>query len=247
MDRDIKLVKLEHIVSNRYKTRINIDDKKLRELVTSIKHYGIVQPLVLRKLSGKFEIISGERRFRAAKLAGMVAVPAILIHLNDEMSYEIASITNLHDTSFNSIEEGKIYKQLLKKYSTFEVMDRLEKDETYIMGKVALLDLHQEVQEALLYNKISEGHAKTLLKVNKKDQQKKLLTEILEKKLTVSQLIKRLQKLNAESNKNFSNNIKTAVNTINDTISTLERFGFKVTKNELDLDDKYTVTINIKK
>lgn len=252
MDREVKLVRLEHIVSNRQKTRFNIDDRKLRELVASIKHYGIVQPLVLRKLSGKFEIVSGERRFRAAKLAGMLAVPAILVHLNDDMTYEISSASNLHDENFNSIEEAKIYKRLLEKYSEFELIGRLEKDESYIMNKIALLDLHSDVQEALLYSKISEGHAKTLLKEKNKDRQKEILLEIIEKKLTVSQTMQKIMEENNSTNsqttnKNFSNNIKTAVNTINDAISTLERFGFKVDKNEIDSNEKYTVMINIKK
>ncbi len=187
MEKEIIEVSLDDIIPNRFQPRLAFDEKGLNELAESIRQHGIIQPLVLRKVSDKYEIIAGERRYKAAYIAGLNKVPAVIIDLNDNESAEVAIVENIQRRDLSPIEEAKSYKKLLDRgYLTQDQLAvRMGKTQATISNKLRLLNLADEVQEALLNNKISERHARSLLRLNKSDDQIYLLNEIIKNRLNV--------------------------------------------------------------
>ena len=188
-------VPIEDIIPNRFQPRLNFDENGLKELASSIKEHGIIQPLVLRRLGEKYEIIAGERRYKAAKLAGLTSVPAIISALDDQKSAEVAIVENVQRRDLSSIEEAKSYKALLDKgYLTQEELaKKMGLSQSAISNKLRLLSLANDVQNALMEGKISERHARSLLQVENLQEQKEWLNSIIDERLTVRELDKRLK------------------------------------------------------
>ena len=186
-EKEIVQVSLDDIIPNRFQPRLSFDEQGLNELAQSIKQHGIIQPLVLRKVGNKYEIIAGERRYKAAYIAGLSTVPAVIINLNDNESAEVAIVENIQRRDLSPIEEAKSYKKLLDRgYLTQDQLaTRMGKTQATVSNKLRLLNLDQEVQDALLNNKISERHARSLLRLEDKELQKQVLNEIIEKRLNV--------------------------------------------------------------
>lgn len=200
-EREIIEVSLDDIIPNRFQPRLSFDEQGLNELAESIRQHGIIQPLVLRTIGDKYEIIAGERRYKASYIAGLTKVPAVIIDLNDNESAEVAIVENIQRKDLSPIEEAKSYKKLLDRgYLTQDQLaSRMGKNQSTVSNKLRLLNLDEKVQDALLNNKISERHARSLLKLDNKEEQKEVLDEIIEKRLNVrdtEDLINR--KLNGE-------------------------------------------------
>ncbi len=191
-------VPIEDIIPNRFQPRLNFDENSLKELASSIKEHGIIQPLVLRRLNDKYEIIAGERRYKAAKLAGLTSVPAILSNLDDNASAEVAIVENVQRKDLTSIEEAKSYKTLLDKgYLTQEELaKKMGLSQSAISNKLRLLSLSDEVQKAIIEGKISERHARSLLQLDDEDDQNSWLKRIIDERLTVRDLDQKLKDLN---------------------------------------------------
>lgn len=187
MEKEIIEVSLDDIIPNRFQPRLSFDEDELNGLAKSIRQHGIIQPLVLRKVGNKYEIIAGERRFKASFIAGLTKVPAIIIDLNDNESAEVAIVENIQRKNLSALEEAKSYKKLLDRgYLTQEELaGRMGKTQGAISNKLRLLNLSDEVQEALLNNEISERHARSLLKVDNKEDQVELLRTIIRERLNV--------------------------------------------------------------
>ena len=183
-------VHVEDIIPNRFQPRLNFDEQGLQELADSIKEHGIIQPLVLRKLGNKYEIIAGERRYKAAQMAGLTTVPAVIANIDDNKSAEVALVENVQRRDLTAIEEARSYKSLLDKgYLTQDQLaKRMGLSQPSVANKLRLLNLDEEVQEALLAEKISERHARTLLGIPDKEEQKEWLHRIINERLTVRQL-----------------------------------------------------------
>lgn len=190
-------VSVEDIIPNRFQPRLAFDEKALKDLAESIKIHGIIQPLVLRRLNDKFEIIAGERRYKAACMAGLTKVPAIIKEIDDNKSAEIAVVENLQRKNLTAIEEAQSYKKILDKgYITQEELAaRMGVSQPTIANKLRLLNLSQEVQDALLENKISERHARSLLAINDPNIQVQMLRRIISERLTVRQTDEEISKL----------------------------------------------------
>ena len=186
-EKEIVLVPLEDIIPNRFQPRLSFDEQGLNELAQSIKEHGIIQPLVLRKIGDKFEIIAGERRYKASYIAGLTEVPAVIINLNDNESAEVAIVENIQRKDLSPIEEAKSYKKLLDRgYLTQDQLaGRMGKTQATVSNKLRLLNLDEDVQAALLNNKISERHARSILRISDKEKQKNVLNQILNKRLNV--------------------------------------------------------------
>ena len=186
-EREIIEVSLDDIIPNRFQPRLSFDEQGLNELAESIRQHGIIQPLVLRKIGDKYEIIAGERRYKASYIAGLTKVPAVIIDLNDNESAEVAIVENIQRKDLSPIEEAKSYKKLLDRgYLTQDQLaSRMGKNQSTVSNKLRLLNLDEKVQDALLNNKISERHARSLLKLENKEEQKEVLDEIIEKRLNV--------------------------------------------------------------
>ena len=197
IDTGIVEINLEDIIPNRFQPRLTFDEKALNELAASIKQHGIIQPLVLRKVNDKYEIIAGERRYKAAGIAGLTKVPAVITNIDDNASAEVALIENVQRKNLTAIEEAKSYKKLLDKgYLTQDdLAKRMGLSQSAISNKLRLLNLDLDIQEALLNEKISERHARSLLQIESHEEQKKWLNKIITERMTVRQLDMELKKM----------------------------------------------------
>ncbi len=182
-------IPVEEILPNRFQPRLSFDQKSLLELAESIKIHGIIQPLVVRRLGDKYEIIAGERRYKAACLIGLRRVPVIIMNVDDNTSAELAVVENIQRKEMSALEEAKSFKKILdKSYLTQDQLAiRMGKSQSSIANKLRLLGLSDEVQEALMNEKISERHARSLLQIPTVEQQNQMLKDIISMKLTVKQ------------------------------------------------------------
>ncbi len=194
-NKEVQSISIEDIIPNRFQPRLAFGERELNELSASIKQHGIISPLLLRKIGNKFEIIAGERRYKAATMAGLNNVPAIILETDDNTSAEIAIIENIQRKDLTAIEEAQSYKKLLDKGNTQEMIaKKLGIAQSTIANKLRLLALPEEVQEALLNNKISERHARSLLRLNSVEKQIELLNKIVNEKLTVRETDEEIDK-----------------------------------------------------
>jgi ParB family chromosome partitioning protein len=206
MNNQIVKIPIENIIPNRFQPRQNFKEEDLSDLASSVKQYGIIQPLIVRPMGDKFEIIAGERRYRAATMVGLKTVPAIINDINDQTSAELAIVENIQRQNLNAVEEAKSYKRLLDlgQMTQEQLAERMGKKQATIANKIRLLNLPQEVQNAVLEGKISERHARSLLTVTDPNFQKEILNKIISEKLTVKAteaLIKENQKTDNNINK----------------------------------------------
>ena len=205
----IQNVNIDYIIPNRFQPRLTFDEKSLNELASSIKEHGIIQPLVLRRLGDKYEIIAGERRYKAAQLAGLTEVPAIISNIDDNKSAEIALVENVQRRNLNSLEEAKSYKKILDKegLTQDELAKKIGVSQSTIANKLRLLNLTSEAQDALMNDKISERHARSLLSVSDPEKQKALLNKVISERLTVRQLDDEIKKESNPANESALNHV----------------------------------------
>ena len=202
MEDNVLQVSVDDIIPNRFQPRLAFDEQGLKELASSIKEHGIIQPLVLRKLGSKYEIIAGERRYKASIMAGLTTVPAVISNIDDNSSAEIALVENIQRRNLTPIEEARSYKNLLDKgYTQEQLAQKMGISQSSVANKLRLLNLDESVQQALLEGKISERHARSLLILNDAEKEKEWLNRIITERLTVRQLDQELKKLKEEENK----------------------------------------------
>lgn len=184
------LIPLNKIKSNSDQPRKNFDSDKIVELAESIKHHGIIQPLILKKVADEYIIVAGERRWRAAKSLGLKEVPAIIMDLSDKQVLEISLIENIQRQDLNPIEEAMAYKKLLSdfKLTQEELSKRIGKSRTAITNSMRLINLDERVQVYLIEGVISEGHGRALLAISDGDIQYELSQRIIDEKLSVREI-----------------------------------------------------------
>lgn len=180
-------VKINSVEPNRNQPRKTFNEDALTELSESIKQYGIIQPIVVQKKNDYYEIIAGERRWRAAKQAGLKEVPVIIKDYSEQETVEIALIENIQREELNPIEEALAYKRLLTEYNLKQdqVAERVSKSRTAVTNSMRLLKLTDEVQQMVIEDLISSGHARALLPIEDNDLQIQLATRIMDEKLSV--------------------------------------------------------------
>lgn len=185
-------VKITKVEPNREQPRKKFDEEALQELSDSIKEYGILQPLLVKKTGDTYQIIAGERRWRAAKLAGLKEVPVIIREYDKQQSVEIALIENVQRADLNPIEEAFAYQQLMQEFGLKqeEIAARVSKNRATITNSIRLLKLAKNVQGLLIDGQISSGHARALLGIEDAQQQEKLAKDIVEKGLSVREVEK---------------------------------------------------------
>lgn len=196
-NKEIINVRIDEIVPNRFQPRLTFNEEELKELSESIKMHGVIQPLVLRRLGDKFEIIAGERRYKASQMAGLSTVPAIIVEMDDRQSAEVALVENLQRKDLTAIEEAQSYKKILDMgYLTQEdLAKRMGVSQSAVANKLRLLNLSIPVKDALLNNKISERHARSLLSITDTNMQIMMLNRIMNERLTVRQTDEEINKL----------------------------------------------------
>lgn len=181
------VVKINEVEPNREQPRKDFDEDSLMELADSIKQFGILQPLIVQKKKDYYEIIAGERRWRAAKIAGIKEVPIIIKDYTEQEIVEISLIENIQRENLNPIEEAMAYKRLLEEFSLKqdEVAERVSKSRTAVTNSMRLLKLSKRVQQMIIDDMISTGHARALLAIDDEEQQYMLANRIFDEKLSV--------------------------------------------------------------
>ncbi len=202
-DKDVTFVKIGKVEPNREQPRKNFDEDALLELSESLKQYGVLQPLLVQDKKDYYEIIAGERRWRAAKLAGLKEVPVIIKNLTEQEIVEISLIENIQRENLNPIEEALAYKKLLNEFNLKqdEVAERVSKSRTAVTNSMRLLKLDERVQQMVIDDLISTGHARALLAISDNEKQYVVAQQIFDEKLSVREtekLVKKLQKQKTE-------------------------------------------------
>ena len=197
-EKDVVLLKTSMIEPNKDQPRKTFDEEKIAELAESIKQYGIIQPIIVSKKDDYYQIIAGERRWRAAKKAGIKEVPVVVKDYSDREIAEISLIENIQREDLNPIEEALSYKQLIEEYhlTQEELAQRVSKSRTVITNAMRLLKLHKDVQKMLAKGDISAGHARALLALEDQKQQLQIAKEIQEKNLSVRETEDLVKSLN---------------------------------------------------
>ncbi|MFA9378127.1 MAG: ParB/RepB/Spo0J family partition protein [Lachnotalea sp.] len=203
-------IKITSIEPNRDQPRKNFDEDTLLELAESVKQFGVIQPLVVQERDGYYEIIAGERRWRAAKIAGLKEVPAIIRKYSEQEIVEISLIENIQRENLNPIEEAFAYKKLLHQFNLKqdEVAERVSKSRTAVTNSLRLLKLDEKVQQMIIDEKISTGHARTLIVIEDSELQYNIAVKIFDEKLSVREtekLVKKMLNDKMESTKEVKN------------------------------------------
>jgi len=193
------LIKITKIEPNREQPRKNFDEDALQELADSIKQFGLLQPILVQERKNYYEIIAGERRWRAAKLAGLKEVPVIIKNYTNQEIVEISLIENIQREDLNPIEEAQAFKRLLSEFhlKQDEVADRVSKSRAAVTNSIRLLKLSDEVQQMLINDMISTGHARALIAIENQEEQSNIAQRVFDEKLSVrdvEKLVKNLYK-----------------------------------------------------
>ena len=200
---EAKLLKISLIQANPSQPRKRFSDEELKELSESIKQFGVIQPLLVKKQGPIYEIIAGERRFRAAKLAGLTEVPDLVRSYDEKLSREVSIIENIQREDLNAVEEALAYQSLISEYdlSQEELAERLSKKRTTITNSLRLLKLEEEILNYIREGKLKEGHGRALLAIPEGKKRLALARECVEKKLSVREVEKRSQEQTVQKKK----------------------------------------------
>ena len=254
LEKVYKQIDIEKIKANENQPRTIFDDEKIAELASSIKENGLIQPLIVRKCNRNYQIIAGERRYRACKLAGLKTVPCIIKDIDDKQMDTYAIIENIQREDLTPIEEANAYKTLIDTYgmSQTELANKVGKKQSTIANKLRLLKLSDEVKDDLKSKQITERHARAMLSLQP-EKQEEVLHEVIDKSLNVKQtetLINKppkIKKKNKGTVKAVSRNFKIAINTINQATDLILKSGVEVTSETEENDDEYVIILRVKK
>ncbi len=254
---EVRQIPVGEIVGSPYQPRTIFDDEKIDELCQTIRTHGVIQPIVVRYRNEKYEIIAGERRWRAVKKLGLESIPAILRDFNDSQAASIALIENLQREGLTSIEEAMAYQNLIDLHQLTQesLAQRLGKSQSTIANKIRLLQLPDEVKNALMERKITERHARALLSLDSEELQLKVLGEIISKELNVKQTEARIafykevakNKKSPSRRISFTKDVRLALNTIRQSIDMVTGSGLQIKTEEKDHEDHYEIVIQIPK
>ena len=198
---EVREIEIDLIRPGQQQPRTSFDESKLNELALSIRASGIIQPLLVRRRGGLFELVAGERRWRAAQLAGLTQVPAIVREIADENLLELALIENIQRQELNAVEEANAYKRLIETLSLTqdEVATRVGRDRTFVTNYLRILKLPAEIQSLLESEKLSFGHARSLLGISDPHLQRRLAQRIVKNSWSVRETERRIRHVTARS------------------------------------------------
>lgn len=196
------MVKISLVEPNRNQPRKMFDKDSLDELTKSVKQYGVLQPIIVKKTGNRYEIVAGERRWRAAQAAGLSEVPVVVRDYDDQKAKEIAIIENIQRTDLNPIEEALAYKSLIEEYNLTqeELSDKVSKNRSTITNSLRLLKLSKNIQQYMIDGKISSGHARALLSLEDEGQRELLALDIMKRSLSVRDTEKAAKTLSKKKN-----------------------------------------------
>jgi ParB family chromosome partitioning protein len=244
---------IDQIHPNRHQPRVDFNQESIYELAQSIRENGLIQPIVVRQVDDGYEIIAGERRYRAMQMLGYTTVSALVSQANDVQSAQMAIIENIQREDLSAIEEAKAYQMIMKAngWTQEKVAALMGKSQSAIANKIRLLQLPAPIQQAVLDKKITERHARALLQVKPQDQMM-MLDTIIKQDLTVSATETKIKSLDLpKSNKPVSKGLVRHVmivkNTLMQAVSMIQKSNIEVKVNEKDSENEWSMTITVKK
>ena len=260
-NKQIQDLELDKIVPNRYQPRREFSEDSIKELAETLDKDGLLQPIVVREDGDQYEIIAGERRYRAAKSLGWETIPAIVKNMDDDQAASLALIENLQREDLNPIDEAKAYTNLMKLNNLTQtaLAKDMGKSQSYVANKLRLLKLGDEVQQALIEGKITARHGRALIGLSE-DDQKRVLAEIEAKGLNVKHTEEIAKDVEAYFNpkpkakseqkrvvNRIPKDLKVQINTIKKAVKLAEDSGIKVKIKEDKNPDDYKITIELKR
>jgi len=206
------MVKISLVEPNRNQPRKMFDKDSLDELTKSVKQYGVLQPIIVKKIGNRYEIVAGERRWRAAQAAGLAEVPVVVRDYDDQKAKEIAIIENIQRTDLNPIEEALAYKSLIEEYNLTqeELSDKVSKNRSTITNSLRLLKLSKNIQQYMIDGQISSGHARALLSLEDEGKRELLALDIMKRNLSVRDTEKAAKALSKKKNVELSDLTETS-------------------------------------
>ncbi len=250
--KETKILPIEQIVPNPYQPRLEFNEEALFDLAQSIRENGLIQPISVREANNHYEIVAGERRFRAMQLLGMTDIPAYVMNADEMQMAELALVENVQRENLSAIEEAKAYLQIMKitGYTQSQLALKIGKSQSSIANKIRLLNLDDNVQNAVSGKIISERHARALIGVEREKQQE-FLEKIVKKGLNVAQTEKMVQEAGhsnkKKKTKGFARDIRVAVNTIKQAFAMILKTGISAELKEVETDDDFQMVIRFPK
>lgn len=249
MKKEIVRIKIDKIIPNKNQPRLDFYDDSIKGLAESIKENGLLQPVTVRKAGDKYELIAGERRYRACLLNKQKDIEAIILEKSDDESANLALIENLQREDLNAVEQALAMKRIMKNENLTqnELADRLGYRQSTVANKLRLLKLPEYIKKAISQDVISERHARALLKVPT-EQLKDVFDTIVKRKYTVSKTEEYVKAITTSNrNKGVSNNLKIGINTIEQAYELCKKSGIDSQMNVTEYEDNVKIVIRMKK
>lgn len=252
---EVKLIDADLITTNKNQPRVYFEEDALAELALSIKHNGLLQPIVVRQVENSYEIIAGERRFRACRLNGMNEIPCLVMEKSDLQSAQLALIENIQRQDLSAIEEANAYVNLMRTsgLTQDELAKKIGKSQASVANKIRLLQLPQEIQQAVNEGVITERHGRALLSVEK-DQQKAIFKTIVKKGFNVKKTEEYIQQLKEPketkqkgSLHGITKHLRIAMNTIEQAVKMINDGGIKASVESHEEGNDIVMTVRIPK
>lgn len=254
--REILNIPVWQIETNRYQPRLEFNEESLKELAESIREHGLIQPITVRKEGEGYEIIAGERRFRACKMIGYYEVPCVVMSADEMQTAQMALVENIQRENLSAIEEAKAYVEIMRQVGCTqeELAQKMGKSQSTIANKIRLLNLPESIQEAVNERMITERHARAILSAKQEDQ-KKVFDQIVKKGMNVSQsehYIKSLYLYEKKQepkpqNKGVVRHVRIAFNTIYQAVKLVKEAGMEVEVEECETDEDVRMIIKFPK
>ena len=258
----VLFIPLEEISRNPFQPRQEFNEIEIKELAKSIEMYGVLQPIVVRKAREGYQLIAGERRYRACRMIGTATIPAIVQEMSDQEAAEVSLIENLQRKDLNYLEEAGAYAQLISEFGLTqeELAQRVGRSQSAIANKLRLLRLTKELRCLIVPETITERHARALLKLNSVDTQKEVLLAIYEKDLNVKEteeIVENLRQNNIPQGVNQTGkgqqvsivirDARIFLNTIKETVNRAKQIGIEMFMIETERDEEYEIVIRVPK
>ena len=249
-----KFIDIHKIEANGHQPRTHFENEKIQELAVSIQQNGLLQPIVVRPYQGKYQIVVGERRYRACLLAGIEEVPCLVQNYDEQQTATAAIVENIQRENLSAIEEALAYQQILdtQNITQEELAQKVGKKQSTIANKLRLLQLPMTVQEAVRRKDITERHARALLKLDTTAKQNNMLREIMDKSLNVEQTEEKIKKKiepkkPKPKTKSISQNLKIAMNTLDQAAMMVQQAGVDISVDISETEDEVIYVIKMKK
>ncbi len=254
--REILNIPVWQIETNRYQPRVEFNEESLDELAESIREHGLIQPITVRKINEGYEIIAGERRFRACKKIGYYEVPCVVMSADELETAQMALVENIQRENLSAVEEAKAYVEIMRQASCTqeELAKRMGKSQSTIANKIRLLNLPEVIQEGVRERKITERHARAILSVKKEDQVK-VYDQIVKKGWNVSESERYIDRLTKQEkrnepkpqNKGIVRHVRIAFNTIYQAVKLVKDTGMEVEVEECETEEDVRMIIKFPK